>query len=497
MPSSTESAQRETEDLLKSFLAAEVTPQLLRTKHGRYLQSSISLLGSGSQGLHCSQPWLVYWTLQAADLLGCTQQLYRVVPPEAIGQFLLLCFSATAEASDEHSVPFVRRGGFAGGPGQLPHLASTYAAVAALCILSHDGTLRRVDRDALTNWFLSLRQPDGSFAMHDGGEIDVRATYCVSVATALLALRRDLILLPICATFVASCQTYEGGIACSMRSSEAHAGYTQCGLAAMILMGSCDLLDLRKLRRWLAFRQLSWEGGFNGRTNKLVDSCYSHWAGASHVMLRIVESWLLVARSGTRGLTADDVFLLSHAQLVDTSTLRTGDLFHGGEEQLATRTKLIDDVLAQAVSTTCDADNDAMEELSFLDDDAGLYYFNQRRLQRYVLACCQEPTAGGLMDKPEHPNDLYHTCYSLSGCSQAQGVVHPSPADGAAAAPGSFLQTWMDSRQAAPPVTPFSHGSLSSAAVSTLRTSNPIFNINRERVAYALRFFGNRSFVMV
>lgn len=31
---------------------------------------------------------------------------------------------------------------------------------------------------------------------------------------------------------------------------------------------------------WLSSRQYAPEGGFSGRTNKLVDGCYSHWVGA-------------------------------------------------------------------------------------------------------------------------------------------------------------------------------------------------------------------------
>lgn len=31
------------------------------------------------------------------------------------------------------------------------------------------------------------------------------------------------------------------------------------------------------LQRWLAMRQMRFEGGFQGRTNKLVDGCYSFW----------------------------------------------------------------------------------------------------------------------------------------------------------------------------------------------------------------------------
>ena len=36
-------------------------------------------------------------------------------------------------------------------------------------------------------------------------------------------------------------------------------------------------LDLPLLISWLSSRQYAPEGGFSGRTNKLVDGCYSHW----------------------------------------------------------------------------------------------------------------------------------------------------------------------------------------------------------------------------
>lgn len=38
-------------------------------------------------------------------------------------------------------------------------------------------------------------------------------------------------------------------------------------------------LNLPLLISWLSARQYAPEGGFSGRTNKLVDGCYSHWVG--------------------------------------------------------------------------------------------------------------------------------------------------------------------------------------------------------------------------
>lgn len=38
---------------------------------------------------------------------------------------------------------------------------------------------------------------------------------------------------------------------------------------------------------WLMFRQIEFEGGFQGRTNKLVDGCYSFWQGGAIPILEI------------------------------------------------------------------------------------------------------------------------------------------------------------------------------------------------------------------
>lgn len=44
-------------------------------------------------------------------------------------------------------------------------------------------------------------------------------------------------------------------------------------------------LDVSILVSWLSARQYAPEGGFAGRTNKLVDGCYSHWVGGCWPLL--------------------------------------------------------------------------------------------------------------------------------------------------------------------------------------------------------------------
>ncbi|KAL0550230.1 hypothetical protein IC582_014734 [Cucumis melo] len=86
---------------------------------------------------------------------------------------------------------------------------------------------------------------------------------------------------------LATC-SFEGGIA-GEPGSEAHDGYTFCGLATLILINEVHRLDLRSLLDWVVFRQVGLECGFQGRTNKLVDGCYSFRQGGICSLLKILS----------------------------------------------------------------------------------------------------------------------------------------------------------------------------------------------------------------
>ena len=62
----------------------------------------------------------------------------------------------------------------AGGPGQLPHLAPTYAAVLALCTVGSLEAYQVIDRPGLQRFLLRMHQDDGSYIMHEDGEKDIR-----------------------------------------------------------------------------------------------------------------------------------------------------------------------------------------------------------------------------------------------------------------------------------------------------------------------------------
>ena len=68
-------------------------------------------------------------------------------------------------------------GGFGGGPGQLPHLATTYAAVNALCTLNTEKALKCIRTKELSQWIKRLKLENGAFRMHEDGEEDLRQRF--------------------------------------------------------------------------------------------------------------------------------------------------------------------------------------------------------------------------------------------------------------------------------------------------------------------------------
>ncbi|WPK24536.1 hypothetical protein PUMCH_001814 [Australozyma saopauloensis] len=239
--------------------------------HLRYIEHFLNNpLPEGFFSLDCNHGWMIYWLLNAYSVLLDGEVPEHLKKPISAKIMLLVI--------DEG------RGGIAGGPqGQIGHAASTYASVLALVLIGDFDSLALIKK-GLHQWFLSLKAPNGSFVMHKGGESDARSTYCVlSVAALLNILTNEL--LEGASGFLLSCQSYEGGFA-GVPNTEAHGGYTFCALAALYLTpdGFRDI-NMESLLRWLSARQLSLEGGFSGRTNKLVDSCYSFWVGGSFALL--------------------------------------------------------------------------------------------------------------------------------------------------------------------------------------------------------------------
>ncbi|KAI0073085.1 terpenoid cyclases/Protein prenyltransferase [Panus rudis PR-1116 ss-1] len=389
-PTPTSILQSATENILKARIpghalptdSTPVQPTLQRQQHLRFLlRNLVQGFPARYVSQDASQPWLIFWTLQGFSVLGVG--LDPTNKKKTVDTLLAM----------QHP-----EGGFCGGPGQFPHLLPTYAAVSAMAIAGQPGPgggWDQIDRKKMYDFFMSLKQPDGSFLVSHNGEVDVRGIYCLlAVATLLNIATPELV--EGTAEFVASCQTYEGGFGNASYPDwalddgvidpsaprpplgEAHGGYTFCAFASWVLLqpylkhympASRPQINMSSLLRWLTQMQgIAIElGGFKGRTNKLVDGCYSWWVG------------------GCVGL--------------------------------------VEGLLGERISKPSPSHIDSEKDEEWDDVDDSVY--NRKALQEYVLLAGQHP-AGGLIDKPPKNADAYHTLYCLSGLSAAQHHVIPN-----------------------------------------------------------------------
>ncbi|KAI0477709.1 terpenoid cyclases/Protein prenyltransferase [Xylariaceae sp. FL0804] len=375
----TSAMQDATVEECRPWLAAEIdhvaagcnahgVPHLDRPRHVRFLQKSLGRLPAPFTAADASRPWFFYWCLNGMALLGADVSAYRDRLVETAR-----CMQNAGTGT----------GGFGGGFGQRSHLATTYAMVLALATVGGQAAYEVVDRRAMWKWLCALKQPDGGFQMSLGGEVDVRGAYCAAVVVSLLNLPLELP--PDCpartagcpdlfaglADYVRRCQTFEGGIS-GKPEGEAHGAYAFCALGCLAILDAPHrifprYLDIPRLISWLSSRQYAPEGGFSGRTNKLVDGCYSHWVGGC---------WPLIEAS-----------------------------MH-------------------------DPEDPGRKETSYTTSVHDLYS-REGLIRYILSCGQDDSKRGGMRDKPSRPSDAYHTCYVLSGLSSAQHATRSlSPVGG-------------------------------------------------------------------
>lgn len=385
--------EREADDSTMQEEEKRETVRLKRNLHVNHLHRALGKLPKSFRSLDASRVWIVYWAVHG---LSCLEA--ELTPPGM---------------DEDMLVDFVRRcqhpnGGIGGCPGHLPHLAASYAGVAALITIGTESALACVDRKKMEQFLLSMcRDPSkgGGVTMHEGGEIDIRGVYAMLAIAHMLGLDKRPILERGIVDFVQRCQTFDGGIAAEP-TCEAHGGYTYCGLAALALAGKIDALDLPRLVHWLVHKQDGLSGGFQGRTDKLVDGCYSWWQGAS---FSILQEHFAVYLAQTRVPTS---FAGGFGHNLTPPAQEEGT-----ESSVASMfpTKYSLDAKA-SISRPLQA------PVRSSHPSDGFFLYNPLAQQAWSLLCCQDGEAGGLKDKPGVPPDFYHTCYNLAGIAAAQHV---------------------------------------------------------------------------
>jgi protein farnesyltransferase subunit beta len=245
--------------------------------HCEFSQNGLIRLPRQMSSLSSGQPWLMFWNLNVLNILNypieevLTSQILKMLSQ-------CKCF---------------RTGAFCGGPYQDPHLAPTYATLCALISLDQEAGYDLIDTKGIYDFLISMKKTDplGAFSMHRFGENDMRSVYCAICVASILDILDDRLTENV-ADHIASCQNFDGGFGAEP-FAESHGGYTYCAVASLVLMKETHKVDLLKALEWCLTRQMDFEGGFNGRPNKIVDSCYTFWIGAC---IRIIQNVLNVKK---------------------------------------------------------------------------------------------------------------------------------------------------------------------------------------------------------
>lgn len=284
--------------------------QLQRKKHVAYLEDALDDYPSGYAAMDASRPWIIYWAMQGLTALGEDVSEHR---------------RRTAHTFSLAQHP---DGGFGGGYGQYGHLACSYAATLSLATAGGEATYESINRKKMWQFLGRMKQADGGFTMCEGGEEDIRGAFCAMVLLSLLNLPLELpdesparqhgltTFTDKLGEWVSKCQSWDGGISAAP-GNEAHGAYAFCGLGCLSILGAPKdtmhkYLNISLLVNWMSSRQCTPEGGYNGRTNKLVDGCYSHWVGGCWSLIEAATStgiwnraalgrYILAAAQGKRG----------------------------------------------------------------------------------------------------------------------------------------------------------------------------------------------------
>ncbi|KAI5955280.1 RAM1 [Candida jiufengensis] len=277
-----------TNDILENYL--NITQLDIKSdQHVNYVLKCLnSKLPSYYKSLDANHPWMTYWLINSFYTIknqSEPQKKFNVLDQEIID--LINAKIETCIIEDGQK-------GISGGKNQIGHVASTYAGVLTL-VLTKNYTLLKKLKSNIYDWLMSLKirinDDQSAFIMHENGEYDTRSTYCVLVIATLLNIKTSELLEGV-EDWILSCQTYEGGFA-GIPNTESHGGYNFCAIASLFLINSDPHQVSKKIKnldtfiKWNCDR-ITEEGGFNGRSNKLVDACYSFWIGAVFPMISVM-----------------------------------------------------------------------------------------------------------------------------------------------------------------------------------------------------------------
>ncbi|KAL7061898.1 hypothetical protein AAHC03_01206 [Spirometra sp. Aus1] len=269
----------------------------MRTRLLRYFAATTGILPGHLLSMDVSRLTLLYFGVGGLAVLGGLSEIdkqhlidfiyaHQIAPSNAFGDSRCGFRGSTfigaplnLDGETKHTQPL---------PYDASHVTMTYSALNTLLILGDD--LSRVNRDAVMAGILALQSENANFinASLLCHEFDARFVFS-AVASAYIVDQLDKLDIEAYIRFITKSLTFEGGFA-HLPNLEAHAGATYCNLACLKLFGKLDSVfpensrQRERLISWLLQRQ---KVGFNGRSGKDDDSCYTFWVGACLQMLHM------------------------------------------------------------------------------------------------------------------------------------------------------------------------------------------------------------------
>ena len=223
-------------------------------------------------------PWNVFYCLLPLTLLNYPQDKLQEIKANCSNYLM------------KRQLP---NGGFSGFQLDNLNLVTMYGTLNGILLINDDSLFSSIDRKKLYENILSLKNEDGSFNVALCEESDIRSTFSALIICYYFNMLTDAITKNVL-EYTLNCLNYDGGFS-PKPHCESHGGYTFCGICILKLLNKMNEINLNKTIKWLSQRQMEFAGGYNGRTNKLVDSCYTWWVGApSRIIcdyLNIKEFW--------------------------------------------------------------------------------------------------------------------------------------------------------------------------------------------------------------
>jgi len=280
------------------------------TKHERYLKYVITMLPESAASQELNRVVLGYFAMTTLDLFGCLDKYYnedrkklmidtiyslQVRPGKGIihNDFydIFLCLKENPNCGFMGSNFFGNVFDPSGNdadivyPMEFPHITMT-AMCLIMLIMFGDLQLSRVNKRGILTGLKACQRIDGSFGyLPVDTETDLRFTYSACVSCYILDDWGDIDVEKM-VEYIHRCQRYDYAFAMEP-GCESHGSACYLAVASLWLLGRLDELRHRdELIKWLVNLQGL---GFCGRPNKLEDSCYTFWIGATLKILGVLE----------------------------------------------------------------------------------------------------------------------------------------------------------------------------------------------------------------